>query len=469
MITTDKDTLYRAMLARDPRYDGHFYVGVRTTGIYCRPVCPARPHLHNVDFYRSPAEAEGVGLRACLRCRPDLSPTSRQWQGTAAVVGRALTLINGGALDEGSVEVLATRLGISDRHLRRLFEEHLGASPVEVALSRRLHLAKHLLLQTPLPITEIALASGFQSLRRFNAAFKSRFRVSPSELRGKGGAEVQGLAQLHIPYIPPYDWGAQLHFFRRHMMAGVEDIGEDVFRRVFIWQGTPGVVTLHNNVARSRVEVQVDIPDVRALRVVIERVKNLLDLSMNPHLTLLEGDSELRQLMRTHAGLRVPGAWDPFETAVCIILGQLVSVDAARGAVARLIERFGEVLPQPPAPRLTHLFPTPAVLAAADLTTLGLPRVKAGAISALASAVHRGELDLSPAGDLATTRKQLLAIKGIGPWTVEMVAMRCLRDTDSFPQNDLIVRRALERHPENHQDWAPWRAYLTLMLWKVYA
>lgn len=469
--TLDKDTLYRAMLTRDRRYDGRFYVGVHTTGIYCRPVCPARPRIENVGFYRSQAEAEAAGFRACLRCRPDLSPTSRIWQGTAAVVGRALALIAAGALDEGGVEALALRLGLTDRHLRRLFEQHLGASPVQVAASRRLHLAKQLLLQTPLPVSEVALAAGFQSLRRFNQSFKERFKVSPTEVR-RGAESAAGspdVVRLELPYLPPYDWAGQLAYVRRHTLRGIEVVEGEVYRRAFVWEGQPGWVGVAHDGAHHRLLLEVHTPDVRALKGVVERVREKFDLGVNPWQVAEGGSGELGKILAACVGVRIPGAWDPFETAVCVILGQLVSTEAAQNTCARLVEHLGHPLDAPLAPGLTHHFPSPEVLAAADLGVLRVPRVKAGAISALARAVAEGDLDLSPAGDLAETRAKLLAIRGIGPWTVEMIALCCLRDTNAFPGGDLILRRALELHGEDGAACAPWRAYLAIALWKTYA
>jgi AraC family transcriptional regulator of adaptative response / DNA-3-methyladenine glycosylase II len=473
------------MLARDRRYDGRFYVGVHTTGIYCRPICPARPRLENISFYRSQAEAEGAGFRACLRCRPDLSPTSQQWQGTAAVVGRALTLIALGEADEAPLERLAARLGMSDRHLRRLFEEHLGASPIEVAISKRLHLARHLLLQTNLPVTEIALASGFQSIRRFNAAFKTCFKTPPTALRRRAAENGDaGVIRLELPYLEPYDWAYQVGFLGAHQVRGVERIDGSSYQRVFAMDRGPGWIRVTNDAGKGRLELQVSAPDVRAFRVVIEKTRDLFDLRMNPHVLAGRGqaggggalawrdrsvDGDGRAFVDRVPGIRIPGCWDAFETSVCIILGQLVSIEAAGRSFQKLVERFGHALLEPVGEGLTHLFPTAEVLAGADLTVLGLTRVKAGAISSLARQVAEGRLDLSRACGLEETRRQLLTIKGIGPWTVEMIAMRCLNDTDAFPRNDLIIQRALELHGMADSDWSPYRAYLALAMWKEYA
>jgi AraC family transcriptional regulator of adaptative response / DNA-3-methyladenine glycosylase II len=428
----DRETFYKALRSRDKRYDGRFYAGVRTTGIYCRPVCPARPLLKNVEFYRSAAEAEGAGYRPCLRCRPDLAPSSPLFQGTGAVVQRALRLIHEGGADSASLSKLSDRLGITDRHLRRLFAEHLGASPVEVATSKRLHLARQLLSQTRLGITEIAYAAGFRSLRRFNDAFRKHYKRAPREYRKEIPEGGTGL-RLELPVHEPYDWRAHLRFLARHAIPGLEKVENEMYERVL---GPAGVLRV--GFVPGKLLITLEGCEVSRLRGELERVRHLFDTDHNPAL-----------LPRGANGLRIPGAYDGFETAVNIILGQLISTEAARKLSARFLENGA--------------FLSPAQLKDRDLPFL--PRVKAAAIRELARAVHAGEISLLRSAPLEETRARLGAIRGIGPWTVELIALRCLADTDAFPSSDLVVARALQNARVRPNGWRPWRGYLTVRLW----
>ena len=473
MEEIDTDTLYKALSSRDPRYDGRFYVGVRTTGIYCRPTCPARPKKENVQFFKSKAEAEKAGYRPCLRCRPDLSPTSIQWQGTAAVVARAFGMINRGDADGNRLSGLADRLGMTDRHLRRLFQEHLGASPIEVAISRRLHLARQLLSQTGLSITDIALASGFNSLRRFNDAFVTTYRRNPSDFR-KGAEESAAAAEtitLRIPYIDRYDWDNLIRYFARHEVHGVDAIENDCYLRHLKTSGGESFVRVAHLEQSHSLQVSLKIRDFSQIRPLIDTIRCVFDLDHNPRQIEIPHScpDEVRVVLEENAGLRVPGAFDPFETAVSVILGQLVSTAQGRLNLKKLVEKYGEKSTGSSHPRLSHFFPSPAVLATEDLTSLGFTKVRSNAIRELAAACHAGTLDLSRTCDLARTRKALLLIKGIGPWTVEMIALRCLGDTDAFPASDLIIDRALERYRFLPEQFSPWKSYLALALWKTQA
>lgn len=437
-------------------------------------------------FYRSSAEAERAGFRACLRCRPDLAPNSVQWRGTAAVVGRALTMISQGDVDEISMEVLAGKLGISDRHLRRLFDEHVGASPLEVAISKRLHLAKHLLTQSNLPVTEVAFASGYKSLRRFNEAFRHRFKVSPTTFRrstspGQGPALTQGLTpesranfiRVAVPVIAPYDWDHIFAFLRDHAVEGVEGFRNGQYRRVFAAGDTVGTIEVGFDPKNAQLRAGISISDPAGLRTVIERVRDLFDARVNPHAHLndLCSTDPVALCYRRALGLRIPGSWDTFETAVCIILGQLVSVDQARQTVRKLVEQFGRRVRSPIFAECAVVFPCAQTLANANLKNVGITRVREHAIRELARLVAEGQLDLSRSSDIERTRSQLLSIRGFGPWTVEMIAMRCLGDANAFPKSDLIIRRALNIHNYDSKegDWSPWNAYITLALWKRYA
>jgi len=466
----DTDTLYLAFSTRDPRHDGRFYVGVTTTGIYCRPTCPARPKQENIRFFRSKAEAEKAGFRPCLRCRPDLSPTSIQWQGTAAVIARAFGMINRGEADGSKLSGLAERLGMTDRHLRRLFREHLGASPLEVAISRRLHLARQLLSQTRLSITDIALASGFSSLRRFNDAFVTTYRRNPSDFRKdvEGSGAAADTITLRIPYVERYDWDNLIRYFARHEVHGIDTIDDNCYLRHLRTATAESYLRVAHLEANRCLQVTLKVGDFSDIRQLIDLVRSVFDVDHNPSQITPPQDcpDDLRELLDAQAGIRVPGAFDPLETAVSVILGQLVSTEQGRLNLRKLVEKYGERSKVPHHARLSHFFPAPAVLATEDLTSLGFTRVRANAIREVAAAWLEGRLDLSRSCDLERTRKALLSIKGIGPWTVEMIALRCLGDTDAFPASDLIISRALEKYRILPGQFSPWQSYLALGIWK---
>ena len=474
MDITDKNLLYKIVCARDKRYDGRFYCGVITTGIYCRPICPARPKLENITFYRSSTEAENAGFRPCLRCRPDHAPSSALWNGTAATVGRALTLIARGEADDVSIEQLAERLGVSDRHLRRLFSEHVGASPVEVAASKRLHLAKQLIIHSDMPMTEVAFASGYQSIRRFNEAFKQTFREAPSLVRQhRSDPKHMNSESIHIeiPVIAPFDSDHMFGFLKNHCVLGVESVTSNSYRRAFKVKDATGSVAVSYHEKNSQLDVALSISDTTSIRECIERVRDLFDARLNPHAHLndLVTKDPIASCYLSTLGIRVPGAWDSFETAICIILGQLVSVEQAKFKVKKLVETLGQKIKNPHHPDCSHFFPTAEILAQTSLNGIGITKVREQAIRELARKVVARELDLSRSSDIEKTKEQLLSIKGIGPWTVEMIAMRCLGDTNAFPKNDLIIKRALAQHQIPKGDWSPWNSYITLALWKAFA
>ena len=473
MEQLDTDTLYKALSSRDARYDGRFYVGVTTTGIYCRPICPARPKKENVRFFRSKAEAEKAGFRPCLRCRPDLSPTSTQWQGTAAVVARAFGMINRGDADGDGLSALAGRLGMTDRHLRRLFQEHLGASPMEVAISRRLHLARQLLSQTRLSITDIALASGFNSLRRFNDAFATTYRRNPSDFRKEAelAAPAADTITLRIPYISRYDWDNLIRYFARHEVYGVDAIDDDCYLRHLRTAGGESFIRVAHLEKSGSLQVSLKLGDFSELRHTVDTIRGVFDIDHNPGQISVPPDcpEAMQAVLAGAAGVRVPGAFDPFETAVSVILGQLVSTQQGRLNLRKLVEKYGEKSRVPNHPKLSHFFPSPAVLASADLSALGFTKVRANAIRELAAACLAGRIDLSRTCDLARTREALLQLKGIGPWTAEMIALRCLGDPDAFPASDLVINRALQRYGVLPEQFSPWKSYLALALWKAQA
>ncbi len=474
MDISNKAHLYKIAKARDKRYDGLFYCAVVTTGIYCRPICPAKPKLENIIFYKSSAEAEKNGYRACLRCRPDLAPNSVQWSGTAAVVGRALKMISSGKLDEIGLDRFSDQLGVSSRHLRRLFNEHIGASPIEVAISQRLHLAKHLLSQSNLPITDISYASGYKSIRRFNESFKEKFHSPPSLVRRKMKSQEKTRShfiQIELPVITPYDGAHIFNFFKNHEISGVETVINNTYQRGFVIENIPGAFEVSFDEQKSQLKARIATSQTLHLRQIIENIRNLFDTRVNPHsqVDTFRSKNSISQLYTNHLGLRIPGSWNSFETAICIILGQLVSVEQARQKVKKLVLEFGTEIKNSQFENCRYLFPEPKVLATANLKNIGLTKVRESAIRDLSLLVWHNQIDLSRSTDIAKTKAQLLAINGIGPWTVEMIAMRCLGDTNAFPKTDLIIKRALEHHQNTKGDWSPWNAYITLVLWKKYA
>ncbi|AUX25081.1 DNA-3-methyladenine glycosylase [Sorangium cellulosum] len=485
----DEDTCYRALEARDARFDGRFFTGVRSTGIYCRPVCPARrPRREGCIFFRSAAAAQEAGYRPCLRCRPEASPGTPAWLGTSATVSRALRLIAEGALDDADAPALAARLGVGERHLRRLFLRHVGASPLAVAQTRRLLFAKKLLDETALSMTEVALASGFSSVRRFNDAIRAAYARTPRELRGAAARRGGGAARadsgapgiaLRLPFRPPLDWDALAGFLGERAIPGVESAGPGAYRRTVRAPGGHGVVEVCPVRGEPWLLARLRLPGTEGLSHCAERLRRLFDLGADPQAIAaqLGADPRLAPRVAAMPGVRVPGAWDGFELAVRAILGQQVSVRAATQLAGRLVERHGEPLSLRAclpggAEGLRFVFPTPEALAAADLTDLGLPRARAAAITSLAARVARGEVALDASRGLEETVRALTCVPGIGEWTAQYIAMRALREPDAFPATDLGLRRALGGISGADllamaDAWRPWRAYAAVLLWMV--
>ncbi len=476
----DPRLCYRALQTRDARFDGRFFVGVRTTGVYCRPICPARtPHRRNCVFLPCAAAAQAAGFRPCLRCRPEASTGTPAWLGTSATVSRALRLIAAGALDQASVSELAARLGMGARQLRRLFTKHLGASPVAIAQTRRVLFAKKLLSETRLSMTEVALASGFSSVRRFNDAIRRGFRASPRQLRGANGQVSDGsVLTLRLAFRPPFDWSALVRFLEPRILPGVEWIDASAYRRTFQLDEVTGLVEVRPEPAAHHLVARLRLSDPRVLLQVTERLRRLFDLGADPaeigaHLSR---DPRLRHALQARPGLRVPGAWDGFELAVRAILGQQVSVKAAHTLARRLVEAYGEPLPADEVHGgLRFRFPAPGVLADADSRRLGIPERRAAALRTLAKAVACGELDLNAPPDPARTLERLQALSGVGKWTAQYVALRALCEPDAFPAEDLALRRALAgKGPPLHgrellfraERWRPWRGYAAMLLWE---
>lgn len=478
------DACYLALKARDARFDGSFFTGVTSTGIYCRPVCRVRtPKRENCRFFAHAAQAEGAGFRPCLRCRPELAPQALRWslQDASAVLAQQAARL----LDEpeawgdagASVDALAQRLGISDRHLRRIFEAHLGVSPLQYLQTRRLLSAKQLLADTTLPITQVALVSGFGSVRRFNAAFTAHYGLSPSALRREGAARESG-AEVRLGYRPPYDVAAMLGFFRTRAIAGVESIADAQLARTLAidagGQRHEGWVSITFDEAHCQVLLRVSESLHGVLPLVIRRVRAAFDLDADPHAI----NARLHGSFPLGDGLRVPGALSGYELAVRAVLGQQITVAAARTLAQRLVHRFGTPMATPD-PALTHLFPAPEVLAAAEgdaLGTLGIVRQRQAAIVAIARAVAENRVALHPGADVATTTAALKELPGIGDWTAQYIAMRALRWPDAFPAGDVALHKALgvqqSRQPAREaeaasQVWKPWRSYAVVRAWSA--
>jgi AraC family transcriptional regulator of adaptative response / DNA-3-methyladenine glycosylase II len=477
----DRTACYRAISTRDARFDGRLFVGVKTTGVYCRPICPARtPKFENVSFHPSAAAAQRAGFRPCLRCRPETSPDLAFWRGTTNTVSRALALIEAGGLDEADVEGLANRLGVGARQLRRLFHQHVGASPVAVAQTRRVLLAKQLIHETSLPMAEVALAAGFNSIRRFNETFLQLFGRSPATLRrmrDRTRSEA-GALSVRLAYRPPYDWDAMLSFLSARAIPGVEMVSDNSYRRTIAIGNHSGVITVAP-AAGNRVDVIVRFPALAALPSIIARVRRVFDLAADPdmigsHLAL---DPVLEPLVSTRPGLRVPGAWDGFELAVRAIFGQQITVPAATRLLGRLVVAHGARLPATTKDLegLSHLFPLPSRIAAANLAVLGMPHARAMAVTSLAAAMAADPLIFSRGADLEAAIVKLRSLAGIGEWTAQYIAMRELREPDAFPAADIGLMRAMAaadgRRPSpaellaRAERWRPWRAYAAMHLW----
>jgi AraC family transcriptional regulator of adaptative response / DNA-3-methyladenine glycosylase II len=479
----DQDACYRAVATRDVRFDGRFFGGVVTTGIYCRPVCPAKtPRRENMIFYPTAAAAEEAGLRPCLRCRPETAPDVGAWRGSSNTVNRALALIELGAMDDGDVAALAGRLGVGERQLRRLFRQHLGASPVSVAQTRRVHLAKQLLHETRLPMAEVALASGFGSVRRFNETFQTLFDRPPSTLRRDAGQEAPSGSQdeiaIRLPYRPPYDWEAMLAFLAARAVPGMEVVRDGVYARVVAIDGLIGAVRVSQG-ERNTLLAAVRFPRLAALPTIIARVRRVFDLAADPQAinSHLASDPALAPLVAARPGLRAPGGWDGFELAMRAVLGQQVTVGAAIRLAGDLVKTYGEpaALSATGDPALTHAFPTPERIAAADLLHLGMPGARARALSTVAAAVAADPQLLGLNRSLEDAIARLRALPGVGEWTAQYIALRGMREPDAFPAADIGLMRALAAPDGTRPSalellaraevWRPWRAYAAQHLW----
>ena len=463
----------RARLSRDARFDGKFFVGVLTTGIYCRPICRApTAQEKNVRYFATAAEAAAAGLRPCLRCRPECAPGTPAWMGTRTTVSRALRLISESGLEEGGIEALANRLGIGSRHLRRLFLKHLGATPKAVADTRRLHFAKKLIDETSLPMTQVALASGFGCVRRFNASIRKVYGRTPSQIRRLSRSappreENQYLFMLR--YRPPYNWKAVQEFLAIRAVAGIEAVEEGCYRRSIMVNGGVGYFEVTNDPANDALAVRLQFADPRSIFFIIERVRSMFDLNADwaAIVKALKTDPALRGLVEANPGMRVPGCWSGFELAVRAILEQQSPPSDAAQWAGQLVRRFGQPLAR--RGNLTHLFPTPEVLAQANFGDIGLPAQRAIALRSLAQAVTKREIGFDIV-DADCLLARLRKLSGFSDWITEYVAMRALCEPDALVSTDFVLQRALalpnarelERQAER---WRPWRAYAAMYLW----
>ncbi|HWI18985.1 MAG TPA: AlkA N-terminal domain-containing protein [Vicinamibacterales bacterium] len=473
----DRRICDRARKSRDARFDGKFFIAVTSTRIYCRPICPARsPKDENIRYYPTAAAAQAAGFRPCLRCRPEASPGTPAWLGTSGVVSRALRLITEGALDREGVDALADRLGVTARHLRRLFVQHLGATPIDVALTRRIHFAKKLLDETRLPISDVAFAAGFGSLRRFNGEIRRTYSRTPTELRrrARGRVEQGERYQFRIAYRPPYDWDAVIAFLAARATPGVERVEDGRYARTIAIGDHSGTISVSHAADGAALLLDVRFPDPRALLTIVERVRRMFDIGADPAVIAeqLSIDPLLKRALAMHPGIRTPGAWDPFELSVRAILGQQISVSAATTIAGRVAERWGSRVESgewvEAGQLLGRLFPIPAQLAEAPLEEAGIIGTRAASLRALAQAVLGGAICF----DGVNTVDALQTIPGIGEWTAQYVAMRALSEPDAFPSGDLVLRRMAgdcsARELDRRSDaWRPWRAYAVMLLWQA--
>ncbi len=477
-MSDDFDRQYRVLSSRDTRFDGWFYAGVRTTGIYCRPSCPARtPKRENVRFYATPAAAQAAGHRACKRCRPDATPGSPEWNQRADIVGRAMRLIADGLVDREGVGGLARRLGYDERHVRRQLTAELGAGPLAIARAQRAQTARVLIENSALPLTQVAFAAGFASVRQFNDTLRAVFASSPTELR-RGAppgtlAGPSGLLSLRLPVRAPFHGVGLIEFLGTRAVPGVESLVDGTLHRSLRLPNGSAVVTL--TPADGHVACSLRLDDLRDLPAAVERCRHLLDLDADPVAIdgALGADPILGTLVTASPGRRVPGSVDGAELAVRAVLGQQVSVAAARTQAARLAVRLGTALPEPDGD-ITHLFPTPHAIAESDPAALPMPRAKAAALVGLCKVLAAGDLVLDPGADRQETFARLVAQPGIGPWTASYIAMRALGDPDAFLPTDLGVVNAIARlgYPTDRQAvaalaerWRPWGAYAAHHLW----
>ncbi len=463
----------RACLSRDARFDGLFFVAVKTTGIYCRPICPApTPKVQNVCFFASAAAATAAGFRPCLRCRPELAPQAPH--AAEDTVDRALAMIESGVLATQSVEQLANTLGCTPRHLHRLFLKKVGVGPLRVHETRRLLLAKQLLTETRMPVTQVAFAAGFASLRRFNDAFRSGCSFSPSALRKRQRLPLHQPMVLRLTYRPPFDFAATLRFLAARALPGIEVIDDVKYQRIVGTASSPAQLTVSHCLRRPELLLHVSGIEPRQLSDIVNSVRRVFDLNADCNAidAVLKKVAVLKGTRTPHSGLRIPGGWSGFEVAIRAIVGQQVSVAGAGTLLRRIVETYGQLRPDAPL-GLQRVFPSVEVLAEASFAGIGLTTSRAKTIRTLAAAVREGRIHFGPGQRLADFVEGMTQLQGIGPWTAHYVALRGLSHPDAFPAGDLVLRRALSRATPCSQSQAeaqveharPFRAYVAINLW----
>jgi AraC family transcriptional regulator of adaptative response / DNA-3-methyladenine glycosylase II len=478
----DLEACYRALKSRDRRFDGVFYTAVRTTGIYCRPSCPARtPAFHNVTFHPTAAAAQSAGYRACKRCLPDATPGSPDWDVSADAAGRAMRLIADGVVDREGVDGLARHIGYTTRHLSRILTQELGAGPLALARAKRAQTARVLLETSDLGAADVAFAAGFSSVRQFNETVREVYASTPTQLRGgRGSGSKGGILQLRLAVRTPFAGRPLLGFLATRAVPGVEVAVDTTYARTLRLPHGTGTVELeltdHSDEGRTAfVPATFRLSDLRDLAAAVERVRRLIDADCDPVAITdaFAGDPVLGPRVREIPGLRVPGHVDGDELAVRAVLGQQVTVAAARTAAGRLTEQYGERL-ESPVDGLTHVFPTAARLAELEPESLPMPRSRGRALIALCRSLADGELRLDRGADRDDVRRDLLAISGVGPWTADYIALRALGHPDVFLPTDIGIRDALRllgRDPGEAADlaerWRPWRSYAQLHLWQT--
>lgn len=466
-ILYDQKELYKAHLSRDNRFDGKFFVAVKTTRIYCRPICPARKaKLKNLQFYRYAVQAESAGYRPCLRCRPESAPGSDDWLGTNAFIRRTLRWMESSHLEDITIKSVAEKLGITERWLSKIFKEQVGASPKAMLLIKKLDIARNLLASSNLSITDIAFSSGFNSVRAFNTAFKNRFQTVPSKLRRSHHSLKEQC--IYLRYRPPYAWHKMLDFFDKRAIPSIELVIDNTYQRLLSYGETYGWMKIsHADDNQIKVEFafdrKVDILDF------ITRVKAMLDLDADPMQIEndLKQDQQFKPFVEKNSGMRIFGGWDGFEIAVRAIIGQLISIKAARTILGRLVDLCGQTQSINMEIPLKKYFPSPEDILNADISGIGLSKSKETAIKTLATAIVEKKINLNGIDDYDQTRERLLAIKGIGKWTVEYIALRCFKDPNAYPETDLELIKRMRQYQFDPNKWIPWRGYGAALLFSL--
>jgi len=467
------DIYYKAMLSKDYRFDGKFFVGVKTTMIYCRPICPARPQRKNIIFFQDATSAEKAGYRPCLRCHPEFSPLSPAWSGKSAVIQRALRIIaQYGIVDDE--DTFAEQFGVSARHLRRLFKDEIGLTPKQISDNNRLNFAHKLIVETNICISTAALTVGFTSLRRFNDAFKKRYHHAPSNMRKKSYLRASSLKSitLKLPYRPPLDWLSLIDYFQRHPIPHVEQANEDCYERIFKTEKSTGFFRVEPDQNQAWLNLSIYSDDSKSLFDVVNRVRKMFDLDSDPLLIANQFESSqlLSALWKKWPGLRLARGWDAFETAICTLLGQGVSIEYASKLAGQLVLHYGEEVYHPLTQEKWFIFPSAKILMNASLNEIKTTQSRKTAIRELSRKIFNKKIILSEAQDSELLKNALTQVKGIGRWSAEYICLRALGDTNAFPATDLILERAIKLNSDvDFNQIMPWRGYSAIYLWKNYA